>query len=128
MTSFFDDYDTEVTEAAQQDDRNFLSQLASIEEDLIKWIYLCCGDREFPGEMRERILGIIAVHRVKLSCKYRNDNAASYAMTTRCSRLIGELHSAFHKLAASRYKTRFGVLSDSPKHIVVRRDDHDKGL
>jgi hypothetical protein len=130
MTSFFDDYDREVTEASQQDDKSFLSHLGSIEEGLIKWIYLCCGDRQFPADMRERIMGIIAVHRIELGCKCApsedtNDNAVEYAKATRSSKLVSELHSAFHKLASSRYKTRFGILGDNPKTIIMRRDDHD---
>lgn len=71
-----------------------------------------------PMDSRESILDTLK----RLQILQR---ARAYLFCARSSRLIEELHSAFHAVARRRVQTRFGFLTDSPRQIVHARDAHD---
>lgn len=135
MTSYFDEKTREVAEAADDcDDFSTLKTLvAHIELRVIEQVVLVTGDREFPDDLRERILKAIATRAV---CHYAGLEprrvALEYLEATSMSALLDALHSLFHEVARRRIKTRFGLLQDSPRGILVLReeweDDHYKSL
>lgn len=124
MTTYFDEAVRDVTTQAGLPDDEFLANLESVEARVCADVSLCVGDREFPDSMREKILGIIAVWQV------RDDGGVptkgrQFALVSRTSFLLGELHGAFHRLAAGRVKTRFGMLTDDPEANLKMRACHD---
>ena len=63
MSSYFDDKVSQVratVESAQGDFRQIWASVADIERKTIKEVCLVTGDREFPDDLREKIMGIIA--------------------------------------------------------------------
>ncbi|NIT79620.1 MAG: hypothetical protein GWN58_33220 [Anaerolineae bacterium] len=124
MTTYFDEAVRDVTTQAGLPDDEFLENLRSVEARVCTDVSLCVGDREFPDSMREKILGIIAVWQV------REDGGVPtkgrlFALVSRTSFMLGELHGAFHRLAAGRVKTRFGMLTDDPEANLKMRACHD---
>lgn len=123
MTAYFDQLNSNVhsVSCACPDSELFLEALAEIEMEVIETVNLVTGDREFPADLRERIQGLIAINAVNNGWG-KADRKASVA---RLSPLFQELHSAFHDVASRRHQTRFGMLTDSPRDILTRRDVHD---
>jgi len=123
MSSYFDKWDLEVAEI--ENDENFHSQLAAMEEPRLRQVNLVTGDREFPDDLREKIQNIVATWAFSgpLPPTHR---ATEYASSCRNSQLSIELHSAFHEVARRRIETRFGMLSDSPSQILALRDEYDE--
>jgi hypothetical protein len=124
MTTYFDDAVRDVTSRAGLPDPEFLANLEEVEARVCADVSLCVGDREFPDTLREKILSIIAVWQV------RDDGGVptkgrQFALAARTSFLLGELHGAFHRVAAGRIKTRFGMLSDDPEGNLKTRACHD---
>src|SRR5260370_14036337 len=67
MTAYFDAATREVTtyaSAFKDDDEAFLRAVALVEAAVIADVTRLTGDREFPDDLRESILGDIAVWRV----------------------------------------------------------------
>lgn len=128
MTSYFDEMTTrvcEASEAAGSNDKRFIEELASIEQEVARDVSLCVGDREFPDTWRDKALGILATKSVaKLSGLEPTQHAVEFAATVRDSELLVALHSLFHRVAVERIKTRFGFLSDDPRGNWKRRDAH----
>ena len=90
-------------------------------------VILCTGDREFPDELREKIMTVIAQKGVYvLSGLPPTEDACAQALAMRYSELIEDLHSAFHALASRRHKARWGLWSDSPRQNLVSRKCHDE--
>ena len=83
------------------------------------------GDREFPEDLREKMQGIIAVKRVQDICGVPPLQARQEAAIMKMSPMIEDLHCAFHELGRRRSYARFGLLQDSPRQILVLRDDFD---
>jgi hypothetical protein len=128
MTAYFDDLRRKVADlvASTSTDKVLVERVVRLEEGVIDTVDLCTGDREFPTSYRERIQGIIAVHRlVPAGCTLPTSHAQDYLLTMKDHRLFDHLHSAFHDLASERIRTRFGVLTDDPADNVMRRDNHD---
>ena len=128
MTSYFADHSSQVSEAAgtAMDDKAFLFFISNIEREVIPEINLVTGDREFPDDLREKIQGIIAMHRTtSVGDVQPRQRAVDMATTVRMCPLISELHRAFHEVGTRRHRTRFGILSDNPTVILAMRDDHD---
>jgi hypothetical protein len=92
-----------------------------IEAEVIRVVNLVTGDIEFPGEMRDKIQGIIACNQ-HAPVGGIMTQGGKMSDITQSSRLISELHSAFHDLASMRIKVRFGRLDDKPDKILKRRD------
>lgn len=132
MTDYFDTAEREARDAARSSDDPALA-IAAIEARVVRTILLCTGDREFPDDLRERILtcitatGLVDYAGEPRSGIHRNEEAEGYAKATRSSDLLGNLHSLFHELARRRHQTRFGPWSDSPEGSLHRRDAHDQG-
>ncbi len=130
MSSYFDAMNRAVSEAAEHepDDAEFLRSVWGIEHQLYREVTYITGDREFPDDLRERMLGVLAVRSVYCPGRVVASKAArDRVLRTRSSVAIEDLHSLFHELASRRIETRFGMLSDSPTHMAALRDDHDKG-
>jgi len=128
MTSFFDDYNREVSAAAETEmpDKAFLFFIAYLEREMIPKINLVTGDREFPEELREKIQGLIAMNRTTSVGDIKaRQQALDEATLGRTCPLVTELHRAFHVVGSRRIKTRFGVLSDNPDVNLAMRADHD---
>lgn len=136
MSSYFDELSTELNSLFKKytglDD--FREPVASVkffidyrmlEEQVIKTVSLCTGDREFPDDLREKIQGIIAVKRVFGVDNNPNEKNLDMLLAVKNSELLSSLHSAFHEVASKRIATRFGLLSDNPDGILKRRDFHD---
>jgi hypothetical protein len=127
MTTYFDDLTREVRDQCSQLSRDepFLLSLEHIEERVVQDVTLCTGDREFPDDLRQEIMGVIAVNRVR-TVEGMSNKANWRAATMRCSPLLISLHQAFHSLASLRVQTRFGILTDDPRANWRDRDAHDE--
>jgi hypothetical protein len=104
--------------------REDFDSIDNVEAGIIDDVNLVTGDREFPEEMRERIQGIIACNRHQCLPGLEDlgmSQGGKMSEITRSSRLISELHSAFHDLAGMRIRTSYGRLDDSPEKILKRR-------
>lgn len=126
MSSYFDTLRVEMAEIFGQDD--FIERAIDLEEKVIKEVSLVTGDREFPEELREKIQTLIAQKRIKLLGGEINEPARDFATAVGYSELLEDLHSAFHRVASERIKTRFGTLTDSPSANLVMREHHDAGV
>lgn len=129
MSSYFDAMQREVCEAGEriEGDEEFLAAAAEIEGRLFRDVCAITGDREFPDELREKILGAFARRSIWVpegspSASERNRERV---LGLRCSRVVEDIHDLFHDVARSRTLTRFGFLSDSPRMDAIRRDEYD---
>lgn len=126
MTAYFDNRTRHVRELCEHgaDARMVAEQ---VEAEVIRQVTLVCGDREFPDDMRERMMNAIAV--LRLDGIGNVIPAAAQALETlegsATSELVETLHELFHELARRRIQVRFGYLTDSPEDILVRRDAFD---
>jgi hypothetical protein len=133
MTDYFDQAEREVREriAGIGDDEAVIESAAAVEGRVVKDVLLCTGDREFPVDLRDKILGLVARRGLvdyagKLREPKDRSAEAVFAITaTRRSELLSDLHSAFHELASRRALARFGWWSDSPSGNLRRRETHD---
>lgn len=123
MTAYFDDIQRTVAELSAQSNEEFLKDVLVLEEEVLRTVSLCTGDREFPEEHREYIQGTIAMK----SLKHGSEKVKGYLWTIRAHGLFAALHGQFHTLAGYRIKTRFGFLTDDPAANVRARDRHDAG-
>ncbi|MEE8536892.1 MAG: hypothetical protein V3S71_02720 [Acidobacteriota bacterium] len=118
MSSYFD--------SAQRVARQSYEDLVAAEEQVFKDVTYVTGDREFPDDLREKILGVMAVEFAwHPSGVPQNERAVEYVKMMSYSRGIESVHSLFHELARRDIWTRFGRLSDSPTQIRHLRDEHD---
>jgi len=124
VTAFFDDLAHEV-EAIQETGDDFLQQVEMIEDGAIHIVSTVTGDREFPEDEREYIQGVIARYKVSPIGNVYNKRLRNAVEADHVSMLIEGIHSAFHALASRRIECRFGRLTDCPRDILTRRDDHD---
>lgn len=129
MSSYFDDKSHRVSEASYHAGKcgaDFIRVVAEIEQEVIKDCTLVAGDREFPPDLRERIMSIIANWHVgKQGDLEPTQKALEFTECMRMSELIERMHSLFHEVASRNVRTRFGRLSDHPVDILERRDEHD---
>ncbi len=138
MSNYFDDLDKQVHQINFQfegdvyDVNAFVEEVARLEDKVIEVISLVVGDREFPDDLRQRILGIIAIHRLRGIPDVDKGGfhavARGFTEQLRRSALFSQLHSAFHDVARRRIRTRFGLLLDDPADIVKRRDAYDHNM
>lgn len=128
MSSYFDKKSAEVAEASDlfSSERTFIDAVADIEATLIKDVTLVVGDREFPSDLREKAMSLIAQWHVGSHAGLPPmTEAVQYLAVARCSELVDRMHSLFHELATRRIHTRFGMLNDHPVDMIHRRDDRD---
>jgi len=132
VTAYFDDLEREVSTISSEtrgNDDAFLERLSVIEKALSETARLNSGDREFPADLRERVMGAIACYAIAGSFEDADftERPKALALTLRRSRLVGELHRIFHEVAQRRIKTRFGLWTDDPGANLKARDAHDEG-
>lgn len=119
MSSYFDN--------AQRLARRSYEDLLEAEEQVYKDVCYITGDREFPHDLREGILGTMAVYFAwHLKGVPASRNAIKRARMMGCSHGIERVHELFHDLARRRVETRFGILCDSPTQMSKLRDEHDE--
>jgi hypothetical protein len=119
MSSYFD--------AAQRLARQSYEDLVASEEQVFKDVVMITGDREFPDDLREKILGAMACRFVwHVGDLPASEMIDRMARTMEYSAGIDEVHELFHELARRRIKTRFGILCDSPTQMRMCRDEHDE--
>lgn len=129
MSSYFDAKTFALGEASAKatSTEDFIMQCAEIEHRMIEDVVLAVGDRQFPADLREKAMGLIARWHVGTFAELPpTEEAISYTTTMKWSELVDRMHSLFHEVASRRIQTRFGMLSDHPVDIVHRRDEHDK--
>jgi hypothetical protein len=131
MSSYFDRLQSAVNEAdrksLQADGIDFLRSVWDIEAQLFSDVTEITGDREFPDDLRERILGVLATRAIYQPGRLpMPEKARAYVLRCRSSWAVEAVHSLFHELARRRIETRFGMLSDNPNHINALRDEHDR--
>jgi len=130
MTAYFDDLRRELGAIQAADPQDWLRQVADIEWRVAREVQRVTGDREFPDDLRERMLSAIATRAVfdVGPALPASRHAIDYACATKASDLLETLHSLFHRLAGRRVRTRFGLLSDSPRAILAARKSYDDEL
>ena len=102
-------------------------ELLEAEEQVYKDVIYITGDREFPHDLREKIMSAMAVE----FCWQPGDltpplHAVESAAAMSYSRGIVAVHELFHEVARRRIETRFGLLNDHPVDMRTRRDEHDE--
>jgi len=120
MTAYFDDLNREIRELPSDD--LWIAKLSLIENKVVQEIKLVIDYQEFPVDLREKIFSVME-NTVYLSSEARED-----ALASRHSDLIESLHSSFHELARRRIKTRFGLMLDSPRGILILKEEFEKEI
>lgn len=130
MSSYFDALSREVAEAADQFESTdlFVAAVSVIEHKLYDDVTRITGDREFPDDLRNRMLGVLAREAVyQPGTLLAPEWAVERVGGGRWSRAIESMHELFHELASRHVTTRFGRLSDNPVAMRTNRDAHDGG-
>jgi hypothetical protein len=125
MTAYFDAATREAcvyASAFRDNEEAFLRAVGWLEAGIIRDVTRLTGDREFPDDLREQILGDIAVWRVDTG-DLPETRGRQCARLSRRSELIERLHERFHELGRRRIATRFGLLTDDPLRCLVRRSE-----
>ena len=128
MSSYFDALSREIAELADQDrgDEEFIFEVIKVEERLYADVTAITGDREFPDDLREKIMGVFAVWGIYQPGKLPiSSKAEQFLLFSKCSEAVESIHELFHDLARRRIQTRFGLLSDNPTQIALLREEHD---
>jgi hypothetical protein len=139
MSSYFDELDSHVFELVRGHtgtDAAILSLVADIEDAVMATVYAAILDKEFPGDLRLRAIGVMRDWALRGDpaaprSPVLNDEPRRWFLSVRYSRLLSELHSFFHDVARRRIQTRFGLLFDSPAGMVSRAqawdEEHNRG-
>ena len=114
MTGYFDD--------AQRHASVSLHEAVMAEERVIKDVSLVVGDREFPDDLRQKMLHVIEQKSISLVV---GRAAMEDYIASGSSQMIADLHSLFHVLADRRIEFRFGSPMDKPDLFLMLRDEHD---
>jgi hypothetical protein len=129
MTAYWDDLTREVRDASHLPDDDFVEAVVDIETRVIRAVSLTTGDREFPDDLRESLQSIImraAIDYTRFACNRpgeQNERSRSWLLTMRSSCLIGDLHRAFHDVAARRPPNRYDAyFTDDPTNFLRARD------
>lgn len=102
MSSYFDALQREVREAADrhEDDAAFLEAVSDIEGRMYADVTAITGDREFPDEMREKMLGVLATVAVYQPTDLPiPERARELVLRCRYSRAVEDMHELHHDLA-----------------------------
>lgn len=130
MTAYFDEMSRQIRhefEICGDDDQQLLEAVMGIEAQLYRDVTAITGDREFPDDLREKMLGVLAVrcvfqpHDLPIPEKARERVLARVGY----SRAVENMHDLFHDLARRGIATRFGRWNDDPSYCKVLRDEHD---
>jgi hypothetical protein len=140
MSSYFDELDSHISDLVRTHtgtDTAILSLVADIEDAVMATVYAAILDKEFPGDLRLRAIGVMRDWALRGDPAARvpgsagNDEPRRWFLSVRYSRLLAELHSFFHDVARRRIQTRFGLLFDSPAGMVSRAqawdEEHNRG-
>lgn len=131
MTAYWDALRSEVQDASQRPDNEFVEIVINIEARVIRTVSLTTGDREFPDDLRQQIQGVIAVHAVdpgryvfeQPSAELANARSKAWLLTMRSSIMLDELHRAFHRVGERRAANRYdGYFTDDPASFLRARE------
>lgn len=138
MTAYWDTLRREVRDLGHLTDDAFVEAVTDIEVRVIREVSLTTGDREFPDDLRQQIQGLIAVHAVDpgrsitgharyttspASSQHVDTPGRSWLLAMRYSRLLEELHWAFHQVGDRRASNRYGGLfTDDPSCFLRARE------
>jgi len=129
MTAYWDDLAREVRDVSHLPDDDFVAAVVDIETRVIRAVSLTTGDREFPDDLRARLQSVLmlsAIDYTRYACGRPGDqNARSrvWLLTMRSSRLVNDLHAAFHDVAAGRHPNRYDThFTDDPTSFLRARD------
>lgn len=125
MSSYFDNASSDVHNCASLPERDLVETVKGIENKVVHDCLLATGDREFPDDLRQKIVGHIALFTLGYGEMTPSEKGIDWLKSVKNSRLINLLHEDFHEVARRRIQTRFGLLSDNPANIVARRDSED---
>lgn len=125
MSSQFDNAQAAIHDMASLPDDEFLAQAKALENALVKECLLNSGDREFPEDLRQKIVGHVALFTLGYEGMEPTKKGIDWLLSVRSSKLIELLHNDFHDVATRRIKTRFGILSDRPSSNLARSDEYD---
>jgi hypothetical protein len=127
VTSFFDDATSSVLDLPHCSDEEYLRLVAAVEKPVIDTVLLNTGDREFPDDLREKVLNTIATRAIYSPAGLEpTTRTREHVLALRYSEAVACLHLLFHALASRRIKTRFGFWTDSPTQNLVSRKCHDE--
>jgi hypothetical protein len=126
MTAYFNAAADQVGSYAAMftDEEMFLRAVGWLEAAMIVDVTAITGDREFPDDLREAMLGDIAVWRVDAGA-LPETMGRRHARLHRNSELVARLHGRFHDLARRQVVTRFGLLTDDPLDSLMKRQQWD---
>lgn len=130
MSGYFDTLKRRLAEAAgmvqEYGEESFVEALEGIEERCVRDVTLVTGDREFPHDLREEIIGIIACNQAMVAPGLPPTKGREMSLTLHSSVLVDKLHEAFHRVAEKKLTTRFGLLTDDPSDILKSRNAWEK--
>lgn len=124
MSSYFDNAASEISKADNKNDDEFFEAARQIENKVVKDCLLNSGDKDFPEDLRQKIVGHVALWNLGYTDMSPIPKAKEWLLSLRSSKLINLLHEDFHDVAQRRIETRFGRLSDNPAHNLAHRDQH----
>ena len=103
MSSYFDAKSNGVIEASERfrkDAEGFMSAVEEIEKALIADVVLAVGDREFPNDLREKAMSLIANWHIGVYAGLEpRAKAVEFTKSMRMSELIERMHALFHEVA-----------------------------
>ena len=102
------------------------TSIVTVEDQVIKDVSAISDDREFPDDLRVKILGAISLLRYDNGPEKPATAGRRNSDLMRRSALIERLHDIFHTLAQRRVETRFGMLSDRPNGMLARREEWER--
>ena len=134
MTAYWDALKREVKQASELANDDFVQTVVEIESRAMRDVTLTTGDREFPDDLRHKVLNVIALNAIDFgwhihgqhstsTVGLRNDRARAWLLTMRYSILIEELHAVFHVVATRRAPNRYDTFfTDDPTSFLRARD------
>lgn len=126
---YFDALAGEVSRASGElvDDAGFLAAVALIDARLTADAFAVAGDREFPDDLRHRVLAVLATKSLHQPTGLPVPERARHeARLLRFSPAVEAMRAPFRDLARRGVVTRFGPLTGDPAEILRRRDAHDE--
>lgn len=133
MSSYFDKASSDISECrmvghllagTMMSDEDFIKAAICFENQVASDCMLCAGDKEFPEDLRQKIVGHVSLFSLGYKDMAPSSDGIKYMKALKRSKLIGLLHEDFHELARRRITTRFGLMLDNPAEILKDRDRH----
>ena len=124
LDEYFNALQRRIRDVGEESDFDFLMVLTGAEEQLFHDVVAVIGDREFPDDLRQQMLGVFTTkslyrpHGLVMPRK-----AYVQAMQRHHSLAVEEMHLLWRELASRKVETRFGVLDSNPTHLAYLRGE-----